>query len=62
MPFLNYYLLFGFIRPVATPTTETWLIGNEMVFYWLVEQPMIEKGSTLAAAASSRLAARDELR
>lgn len=48
----------GDLISIAIPATI--LIGYRG--YWLVEQPMIEKGSKLAAAASSRLAARDELR
>jgi peptidoglycan/LPS O-acetylase OafA/YrhL len=35
MLILNYSLLFGFVRPEATPATGAWSIGNEMVFYTL---------------------------
>ena len=31
--FLNYSLLFGFVKPDAYLTTGAWSIGNEMVFY-----------------------------
>ncbi|MCC7485370.1 MAG: acyltransferase [Burkholderiales bacterium] len=33
--FLNYSLLFGFVKPDAYVSTGAWSIGNEMVFYVL---------------------------
>jgi len=34
--FLNYSLLFGFVKPDAYMSTGAWSIGNEMVFYVLL--------------------------